>query len=274
MSDHVYTTDTSSGAIKRSLQRLAATRHTLQTPPARIRHVQINANPEQQEEKVRDYMHTAVFTVFYGTTPQLNQFKEFVDSNWTNRDWIQVIEVLSLTHHAEFTQSDHLPITLVLQLSETFQPPPQHYRTYYKVDQALLHDPQIKANLEAVWDDFQMGEHTMPRYLASCETQLRILKQEQRRLDSHLHQLPALEAELAELHLSFDGSNSHAEALQQLTLRVKQLRAQQAAKLRTWARCRHIREGDAPTAYFLRRHRRRVARNKVRSLEAYIRDAQ
>ncbi|KAL3682157.1 hypothetical protein R1sor_000179 [Riccia sorocarpa] len=73
--------DTSTEAIRDSLRRLAEARHHA-PPVARATCVDLRQTTAQEEERIRYYMQYAVFTVFYGSSPQLSQFQEAIDMSW------------------------------------------------------------------------------------------------------------------------------------------------------------------------------------------------
>ncbi|KAL3683423.1 hypothetical protein R1sor_001445 [Riccia sorocarpa] len=117
MTERSYVADTSSENIKRSLQRLASARQAPDVPALRVRQVQITERPDQQEEHIRKYMQTAVYTLFFGAPPQFTQFKEYIDAHWASKGWIKVIEVRAAPKRGSFLTifADHVSQLRVLQ---------------------------------------------------------------------------------------------------------------------------------------------------------------
>ncbi|KAL3695267.1 hypothetical protein R1sor_009343 [Riccia sorocarpa] len=106
MAESANITDTTSDAIKRCLQRLAAAQQfPAPATPAATRQVRTSTRPEQQEENVRQLMQTAVYTQFFGAPPQFAQFKEYVDYHWASRDWIKVTEIRAAPRRGAFLTS-------------------------------------------------------------------------------------------------------------------------------------------------------------------------
>ncbi|KAL3698102.1 hypothetical protein R1sor_012178 [Riccia sorocarpa] len=102
--------------------------------------------------------------------------------------------------------------------------------------------------------------------MQTWQKQIQIIADRQKARDRELRLLPDLEKQLAMLHDSSDLSTASALEIQNLTVQVQRLRELQQHKWRLWSRMRYLKHGDAPASYFLRRFKRRQAKNNVRGL--------
>ncbi|KAL3696772.1 hypothetical protein R1sor_010848 [Riccia sorocarpa] len=103
--------------------------------------------------------------------------------------------------------------------------------------------------------------------MQTWQKQIEKIAERQKARDQELRLLPELEKQLAMLHNINDLSITSTLKIQELTTQVQGLRELQQYKWRLWSRMRYLKQGDAPTSYFLRRFKRRQARNKVRGLQ-------
>ncbi|KAL3679525.1 hypothetical protein R1sor_022481 [Riccia sorocarpa] len=137
--------DTSTEAIRDSLRQLAEARH--HAPPVeRATRVDLRQTTAQEEERIRYYMQHAVFTVFYGSSPQLSQFQEAIDMSWKGGG-VSIKEVHAAPRRGSFFTllNSHLAQLYVLQrASPVIKGTPSVTLPWISEMEAATYEPPIK----------------------------------------------------------------------------------------------------------------------------------
>ncbi|KAL3677605.1 hypothetical protein R1sor_027553 [Riccia sorocarpa] len=216
--------------------------------------------------EVAEELWGPVYTRFQQT---VNGFKWAVLDRFYFSDaanWL--FTVAALAHHADFVFSDHLPISVALQFDPSDVIGSKRGAPYFKVDQTILKDQSLLDQLKAGWSDLGPPEDlSLTQYMLGWSKQLQIIREAQRTRDRNLAELPALEKQLQVLHEQNDFTLAAEQQLHAMTQRVRSLRALQDHKLRVWSQAKFLRWGEEPTAYYLRRFKKRLARNILRCLQ-------
>ncbi|KAL3683016.1 hypothetical protein R1sor_001038 [Riccia sorocarpa] len=176
---------------------------------------------------------------------------------WSILDWIYislagywVLRIAAPAHQADFPYSDHFPVLVNFQFSETFDVLHGGFHTYFKADPFLLRDSSVQLHLQQLWQSLQQSSAwSLPAYLSSLEQQRQFLKHVHRDRTQHLTHLQQLEAELQRLHDQLDLSEEYSDRIRELQLHISKLHAWEHHRYYLYSRARHLREGQGYTRY-------------------------
>ncbi|KAL3678401.1 hypothetical protein R1sor_021357 [Riccia sorocarpa] len=193
-------------------------------------------------------------------------------SCWSRLDRLYISEhqVRKVVHHAQFCSSDHLPVSITLELDvRPEQGEEKRLSAYFKADSMV-----VAENLEILKEVWQKVEgenqsaNPAERFLRCWAALRKQIKQLQYEKCAHLDQLPEKERRLQAL-MDKDPKILMAEEKNHLGVLLSEVRALQAWKHRRWrqtCRDRFFREGDACIAFFFKKFKQRKSRTTIRKL--------
>ncbi|KAL3675613.1 hypothetical protein R1sor_025561 [Riccia sorocarpa] len=183
-------------------------------------------------------------------------------------EWCESIQAVN--HHSEHTLSDHIPVSLHLQLvhddNHNWQP-----KSYFKMSTHLIKRPGVLEKLEEAW-----GEH--PPFWRSTQKlwdlgwgRLRqILREEKAIVEKEEHGYQDLRREVEELRIWMEEEGGNSDLHAELQLKEAELREQDLREARAWkyrSKEKWLREGEAPSHYFYAQLKAKFSREKIAVLE-------
>ncbi|KAL3679732.1 hypothetical protein R1sor_022688 [Riccia sorocarpa] len=195
--------------------------------------------------------------------------KARLDRVYLNKSAAWIDHVQEVEHFPNKSISDHGPVSAKLQLvPREDQTGPK--ANYFKLNYLELKDPDILRRIREAWEDekliVQDARRRWMRGWGRIRQTLRQIRNDRSMKDSSME---ALEQELdwRTEQLTDGGTLNEVEALRRVEAKLKNLRAREAERWRTRSRERWLKEGEAPTKYFMTRLKAKWARDAIVQLE-------
>ncbi|KAL2623747.1 hypothetical protein R1flu_007992 [Riccia fluitans] len=112
--------------------------------------------------------------------------------------WLEAME--SLNHQAEYTLSDHMPVSIALAIGSRL-PKGVKLRTYFKYDAYLMAQPEINLRLHELWEQETEGvEDPMKAYCKGWAIMRDLMKAKQQEQSIQISKIEELGKKLKECH--------------------------------------------------------------------------
>ncbi|KAL3681274.1 hypothetical protein R1sor_024230 [Riccia sorocarpa] len=183
-------------------------------------------------------------------------------------EWCESIQAVN--HHSEQTLSDHIPVSLQLQLvhddSHNWQP-----KSYFKMSTHLIKRPGVLEKLEEAW-----GQHspfcrsTQKPWDLGWGRLRQILREEKAIVEKEEHGYQDLRREVEELRIWMEEEGGNSDLHAELQLKEAELREQDLREARAWkyrSKEKWLKEGEAPSRYFYAQLKAKFSREKIAVLE-------
>ncbi|KAL3696899.1 hypothetical protein R1sor_010975 [Riccia sorocarpa] len=201
---------------------------------------------------------------FYGRRYDQSRLDRFYVSQ--GGEWLHLIR--EVIHHSEQVISDHIPVSLHCDLSQSSQTDWKP-KTYHKMDATLLSRPGVMDRIKEVWQNHPQdcGNPQRKWQLAWLRIK-KILIQEKSKQDEERRLLCDERVELFRLRCLPQQGNS-AETLQRIAQLEHQTRLQDLNDAKAWrtrSKNKWLREGEAPSRYFYSQLKAKQYRESIQSL--------
>ncbi|KAL3681371.1 hypothetical protein R1sor_024327 [Riccia sorocarpa] len=185
-------------------------------------------------------------------------------------EWCECIHAVN--HHSEQTLSDHIPVSLQLQLvhddNKNWRP-----KSYFKMSTHLVKRPGIIEKFEEAWGEHPYCRSTQKQWDLGWGRLRQILKEEKAIIEKEDHGFQDLRREVEELRLQMEeegleGGNKDLHT--DLQRKEAELREQDLREAQAW-KCRSkekwLKEGEAPSRYFYTKLKAKFSRERIAVLE-------
>ncbi|KAL3692518.1 hypothetical protein R1sor_006169 [Riccia sorocarpa] len=193
---------------------------------------------------------------------------------WSRLDRLYTSDytIWKVVHHPQFCSSDHLPLSATMDLELGPDSTEEITRSaYFKVDKTV-----VQENFQVLKDTWQKAQEENcnrrpgERFLKGWVALRRHIKSLQYEKAARLKELPEKEWQL-QILMEREPSTLSGEEEKLLGELLSEIRALQAWKQQKWRQtCRDmfLRDGDACTAFFFQKFKKRKARTTMRRLQA------
>ncbi|KAL3695556.1 hypothetical protein R1sor_009632 [Riccia sorocarpa] len=190
------------------------------------------------------------------------------DGNFTwsriDRGYVTQEQVAKVIHHSQYCSSEHIPLSILITLDGE-QPDEGTIvkSVYFKADHVLVEEEL--EDLTEKWRELEVQHEDKPpiEKFVFCWAGIRTdIKKRQYKKAQRLHSLPEKEDRLRQLiRLDPTGLNREQQKeIEELINEVKELEAWKLHRWRLTSRENFLRDGEANTAYFFQKFKKRRAR--------------
>ncbi|KAL3693564.1 hypothetical protein R1sor_007215 [Riccia sorocarpa] len=174
---------------------------------------------------------------------------------------------ITIVHHADFTLSDHLPVSLLLHGVVKPMATTNTY-VFFKVDSRILKDPQLKSKIGEVWRKHRVAaDLSIPSNFPCVEEVRALIKEAQYQESQQVSKLYQLKSQLWVLGEKALDSATDRDNFATLTEEVCRLESIQQHKFRLWSRDKFLAFGETNSRYYLSKFKARNLQNRISSLK-------
>ncbi|KAL2624303.1 hypothetical protein R1flu_008548 [Riccia fluitans] len=181
--------------------------------------------------------------------------------------WFEAIEAIN--HQAEFTLSDHMPVTITLALGGRL-PRGVKLRTYFKFNAHLMAQPETNRQLRELWEfETKDVDDPIKAYCKGWAVMRNHMKVKQWEQSIQISQIDELGKKLKACHEALPLKPSDEQKAEVFQLETEKRKREHACDrlARIWSRARYIAQGDAPTKYFLSLHKKQIVQHDFSKLK-------
>ncbi|KAL3680062.1 hypothetical protein R1sor_023018 [Riccia sorocarpa] len=181
--------------------------------------------------------------------------------------WFEAVE--GIDHQAEYTLSDHMPVTIDLALGGRL-PRGLKFQTYFKFDAHLMAQLETQTRLKELWNQATSDEHDpIKAYHKGWGLIHDHMKAKQREQRAQISQIDELGKKLKALHeqLPQDPTKEQLAEILETELEKRRREHTRDRLVRLWSRARYMSQGDAPTKYFFNLHRKQITQHQFDKLK-------
>ncbi|KAL3681398.1 hypothetical protein R1sor_024354 [Riccia sorocarpa] len=192
-----------------------------------------------------------------------------LDRVYLNKSASWLDHVQEVEHFPNKVLSDHGPVSVKLQLEpKESQSGPK--ANYFKLNSMELKDPETLRRVREAWEDEKLVvQDARRRWMRSWGRVRQLLRQIRTARANQETSTEALEKEIEwrTEKLADEGSDTDVAALRRAEDKLKMIQKREAERWRTHSRERWLKEGEAPTKYFMTRLKAKWARDAIIQME-------